>query len=242
MKHTPHSFRFVLTAAVLTFLAPLAMGPASVVTQNLPGALVSSVTSQEDLRTEALQDRVRVRRQTRQYWQAIEAYQNRVRAGEEGLTPPSVDDYQSILQYLRAMPSAQEDTSSPAPEGEATHPAATDDSEDDTVSSLTAQELSDQDRLLLRRYVRANSCPESLKNYLPGFFDLCNAMAQDAAKEPRVGLVNVNQQLHSVQYRDILPNTLKARLQMIQQSLNRSSRRTDLPTPMRYEPTYSGEE
>jgi len=186
---------------------------------------------------------VRVRRQTRQYWQAIETYQNRVRAGEEGLTPPSVDDYQSILQYLRAMPSAQEEStfSSSASEEGTVHPAATN-VEENTVSSLTVQELSNQDRLLLRRYVRANSCPESLVNYLPGFYDLCNAMAKDAVQEPRVGLINVNQQLHSVQYKDVLPKTLKARLQMIEQSLDRSNRRTDLPVPMRYEPTYSGEE
>jgi len=235
------SRQFVLFAVVLAFLAP-AVG-SFVNTEGLRGAVTGSV----DLRFEALEDRVNVRRRTRQYWQAIEVYQNRVRDGETDLIPPTVDDYQSILWYLReesdeseeAEESEEADTSAELntgePEESVVHEAAP------TASSDVTQQMNERDRHLLRRYVKANMCPERLKDYLPGFYDLCNAMAKDAQKEPRQGLVNLNQQLKSAARKNVLPNTIKSRLQMMEQALDRSTRRTDLPKPMRYEPTYQGE-
>lgn len=60
-----------------------------------------------------------------------------------------------------------------------------------SVSSLETEDLSDRDRLLLRRYERARTCPMTLKNYLPGFYELClSLVGKSAAPEPIRGMLN----------------------------------------------------
>ncbi len=44
---------------------------------------------------------------------------------------------------------------------------------------LTTADLNITQLNQLRRYQRLNSCPESLKNYLPGFFELCYTLIDD---------------------------------------------------------------
>ncbi len=61
-------------------------------------------------------------------------------------------------------------------------PAGTEGAED--VSSLSTEGLSIEERELLRRYVRARACPESLRRSpIAGFYELCLAIVGSGAAE-----------------------------------------------------------
>src|SRR3989344_2999220 len=78
----------------------------------------------------------------------------------------------------------QIDATEDSEEGEA-HPAAP------STSSLQTDDLSDRDRLMLRRYERARTCPTTLKDYLPGFYELClSLVGKSAAPDPIRGMLN----------------------------------------------------
>lgn len=211
--------RLVTVALVAVLATPLAV-EVFTGTGGEPGLLTSSIMQ---ARENALQGRASARRKQRQYWMAIEAFQMRVREGEQGLVPPNINDYNSILEYLG--------------EGEEEAPPEVERASAPQTSSMDSQSLSDSDRLLLRRYSRANSCPESLKNYIPGFYELCLSVTRDASPEPRVGLINENVQLHSKVSPP--PATLKLRLQMLQEAYDRTGCRTDGSMPLRPTPYVS---
>lgn len=44
---------------------------------------------------------------------------------------------------------------------------------------LTVDALSERDRSQLRRYHRVGSCPATLKDYLPGFYELCQRVVEE---------------------------------------------------------------
>jgi len=174
----------------------------------------------------ALEDRVRERGKQRQFWQAMREYQTRART-EEGLTPPDVNDYASILFYLKQ-------TDKEVMNSDRVHAAAEDNEEEaeelveeKKASSLTVKDLGEKDRLLLRRYTKARSCPESLKNYgLEGFYELCLSVTDTPGEEPRRGLLNLNEWLRG---RMAAPNSeipaWKLRMKMLEEALDRSNRR-----------------
>jgi len=171
-----------------------------------------------ELKQKALEDRVRVRRQQRQYWQAIDIIQDR-RAEGEDVTVPDVNDYDGIMRILE-LDSETEDSS------EKMHEAAP----QQQASSLMVEELGENDRHLLRKYSKASSCPESLKDYIPGFYELCLSVTKNAVRTPRVGLISENIQLRSMNAAP--PATLKLRLQMIQEAYDSTNRREDV-APLR---------
>jgi hypothetical protein len=200
--------------------------------------IVSSIVSVE---RNAVRIRAEQRRMQRQFWDAMHLYQERLKAGEESLPLPDINDEQSLLFYLQpAGISAVQEQEDAVVESDTDEAVTTDDASHEAadVPVLDPRDLSSSDRQLLRRYERANTCPESLQNYLPGFYELCLSVTEDASSEPLRGLINVNQQLHS--QNAALPNTLKSRLQMIKEALDRSTRRTDGTGPMRPTP-YIGE-
>lgn len=45
--------------------------------------------------------------------------------------------------------------------------------------ALAVDMLSDRDRSQLRRYHRGGSCPATLKDYLPGFYELCQRVVEE---------------------------------------------------------------
>ena len=48
---------------------------------------------------------------------------------------------------------------------------------------LRLQDLSENQRLQLRRFDRRNTCPETLRDYLPGFYELClSFITKDATR------------------------------------------------------------
>jgi hypothetical protein len=56
---------------------------------------------------------------------------------------------------------------------------------------LSARDLSREDEQILRHYVRAKTCPSTLQDYLPGFFELClSIVGEGANREPIVGMLS----------------------------------------------------
>jgi hypothetical protein len=112
------------------------------------------------------------------------------------------------------------------------------------VSSLNDSNLSAEDKRLLRLYQRGRSCPESLKNYIPGFYELCLAVTEDAVSAPRVGLVNPGQFLRSRRRGAPKPEEIiDMRLQVIKEGQENPQRRESVfpgrPTPYQGETPYS---
>ncbi|MDD5026526.1 MAG: hypothetical protein PHH13_04100 [Candidatus Peribacteraceae bacterium] len=189
---------------------------------SLSATSVPAITAAE-VREQATADKVLLRRQRRQYWQAIDQYQNLVRDGAEGLVAPALNDAASIKAYIN---------------GDVTKEVQADSAQTSSApqaSSLLVDNLSETDRHLLRWYSKTNTCPVSLKGYLPGFYELCLTVTKDASKEPRVGLLN---DLQTTRAHSGAPKpTTKLRLEMLKEAYDRTNRRTDMAVPGR--PTSS---
>ncbi|MBT7337283.1 hypothetical protein HN801_01090 [Candidatus Peregrinibacteria bacterium] len=170
-------------------------------------------TSATDLRIRAMEDRRRVRAEGRAYWRAMEQFQRAEDAGLEAKKPDR-NNLDSIDDALNQNTG----------EEEAVHEAAP------AVTSLETRTLKTHDRALLRRYTRARSCPEGLKDFrVPGFYDLCNAIVgAGVSPQPIRGLLNHNAYIYG-KLRGSAPNAVKGfklRMQMLQQA-NDSTRRRD---------------
>ena len=186
-----------------------------------------------DLRQRALEDRRRLRGQRRMYWQAIEQYQKKRKAGEE-VEKPDVNDPTFLKKNVLVDTERSVEDSSGAKESE--------DAKDEVApavtkeEALTAKELNTQDRGLLRRYTRAGFCPESLKSFrIQGFYGLCRALVGESVKaEPVVGLLNHNAYLYK-KFRSSAPKTtgFKLRMQMVEEANDRGTRRAGGATPGR---------
>ena len=90
--------------------------------------------------------------------------------------------------------------------------------------------ISKEDKALLRRYEKAKYCPESLKTYASGFYELCVALTgEKRVLSPRTGILNDLARLKSKQ--NVLPKTLNSRLEMLRQA--REGTKRESVTPMR---------
>ncbi len=165
----------------------------------------------------AMEDRRRVRAQTRLYWNAIEQFQRKSQQGMD-LEKPDINDSASIERVLSAVP-----------EKKALAPQ-------DAVTSETTDTLSSPDRLLLRRYTQAGFCPDSLKKFrIVGFYKLCRALVGEGVKkEPAIGLLNHNAYIRR-SLRPAAPDlpAFKLRLQMIKEALDNGNRRDSGVLPAR---------
>ncbi|MBU0767117.1 hypothetical protein KKF55_05075 [Patescibacteria group bacterium] len=230
MPHAQSKLIVTMLMGILT--APLAAN-IFLTDREEAGNLSSSIVDVKDAvsmrrdTARAIQDRTRDRLQQRQYWSAMKVYQNMLRDGVEGMTPPDVNDYQSILLYLEGdknVAAASELVHSAAEDEDVIEEVVEEEVEDIPTSSLMVEDLGMEQRHLLRRYERANNCPESLKNYwLEGFYELCLSVTKAPTTEPRRGLMNVMEWLRG---RNAAPApTMKLRMQMLEQALDRSNRR-----------------
>ena len=239
----PHSQSRLIALLLMGILAaPLAANVFLVVREER-GDLQSSIVNVKDAQVmkrdtaRAMQDRARDRLQQRQYWDAMEVYQNLLRDGVEDIEPPDVNDYQSIMEYLKwddKQVAASERVHAAAEDEESVVEVVDEEVEDIPTSSLMVEDLGMEQRHLLRRYERANNCPETLRNYwLNGFYELCLSVTKAPTTEPRRGLLNVMEWLRG---RTAAPApTMKLRMQMLKQALDRSNRRESTepgrPTP-----------
>ena len=174
----------------------------------------------------------------RAYSLAIEAYREKLRLGITDAVKPDINDPSTFKEYIvhgRELTRIrkQSGTEQKAVDEDPVHASAPEEEEE-----LGTDELSTRQRLLLRTYTRAESCPESMERILPGFHALCKSIVgDDASDELPTG---IETDLKALRHRGLEPTSLKLRLKMIEQANDRSTRRTGVPVPMRPTP-YIGE-
>ncbi len=106
--------------------------------------------------------------QRRLYSRAIETCRDRRQEGQTlDCLSIKINDPATFQPFLtEAVPSV-------VPPGGVSHAAA---------PELTVDMLSGRDRSQLRRYHRVGSCPATLKNYLPGFYELCERVVEETQR------------------------------------------------------------
>ncbi|MDO8649091.1 MAG: hypothetical protein Q7R81_04910 [Candidatus Peregrinibacteria bacterium] len=173
-----------------------------------------SVESQPDMRERANADREERLQIRLRYHKALEIYRDLLKVGEKDLIKPDVNDPDTVDFYLDT-PGYDEEL--------VDHEAAR-----RKPTTLQIEQVSKDDRLLLRRYERARQCPESLKNYIDGFYELCLSLVGKQAKlQPRVGLLN--DLARAKRALNVLPNTWETRMQMLREARDPSTRSADIP-------------
>lgn len=204
MKHLSHVHRLILALLVGIVAVPMT-STALFMHQSVLERLDTDPTN---IRRSALEDRSRIRAQTRLYWNAVKMFQDKKEQGID-VEKPDFNDLDSIENVHSAAPEVV--------------PVA----EESAVTSLTTDQLASHDRALLRRYTRAGFCPESLKSfYIDGFYELCTSLVGLAVKSnPVTGFLNHNAYLHQA-LRSAAPtlSPFKLRMQMMDQALRGSKR------------------
>ncbi|TSC57369.1 MAG: hypothetical protein Greene041662_971 [Candidatus Peregrinibacteria bacterium Greene0416_62] len=166
----------------------------------------------------------------RAYSQAIEAYREKLASGIADAVKPDINDPTTFAEFLTE---GRQIAKVVTPETEKVHAAAT-----AKGVMLGTEDLSGRQRMLLRNYTRAGSCPASMERILPGFHTLCKSVVgRDAEDELPVGIEN---DLKALRHRNLEPKSMKLRIKMIEQARDRSNRRPDTQGPMRPTP-YRGE-
>jgi hypothetical protein len=167
----------------------------------------------------------------RAYSRAIEDYRERLKRGEKDAVKPDINDPSTFKDFLVGDEHAAAISSSARSAA-----ASADDSE--IVRSQSTEDLSTRQRMLLRNYTRAGSCPASMESVLPGFHALCRGIVgKDASKKLPQGMDN---DLKTVRHKSIGPATIKLRMEMMRQARDPSNRRKDMQGPQRPTP-YIGE-
>lgn len=169
----------------------------------------------------------------RAYSKAIEAYREKLRDGVADAVKPDINDPSTFAEFLTSegMQIARVQKRNRA-EGDAVHSGASEE------AALGTDDLSSRQRMLLRTYTRAGSCPASMERLLPGFHALCKSIVgSDADEELPQG---IETDLKALRHRGAEPKSMKLRIKMIEQARDRSTRRGDGQGPMRPIP-YQGE-
>ncbi|MEK7590926.1 MAG: hypothetical protein AAB489_01830 [Patescibacteria group bacterium] len=153
------------------------------------------------------------------YYEAMEMYRERLKDGEKDLPKPDVNN-QTTVDFYFGRATLEEAVHAASPKAAV---------KDATTAVLANETISKEDRALLRRYERAGYCPESLKNYVAGFYDLCTSLAgRKLRSAPRTGILNDLVRIKSA--RNVLPKTLDSRLEMLRQAREGSKRESIGPS------------
>lgn len=156
----------------------------------LQGALSSPFQQMTDAKSQAKSEteQSRMGGRLRQYQQALAIYKRLIADSipSESLVLPSPNDLSTITPYLRGswrLKAKRDET--PAPE-------SPEEAEDVTVDTVVEEEivigvedLKENQRARLNRFVRVGQCPESLQEYIPGFYKLCLSLVRKGATERR---------------------------------------------------------
>ncbi len=174
---TTMSRRMTLVVALLGLpLALQTLLPGIVVSgSSLTGSLSPMNFMQEGSRSWTTQ-------RTRDYYQALELCQTHIDAGED-VTCPGPNDLEGIQKMLDGIFQGDEDA--------VVLP---------TSDTLTVQELNDVERSLLRNYQNAGTCPESLKDFTPGFYELCKTMVTPGTRSLYKKQVDIRARQHILTY------------------------------------------
>lgn len=137
-------------------------------------------------------DPAEYRQQRRDYTKAMELCTERRAHGEPDLECPDVNDAAAIQRFL--------DGKSAAP----THDAA--------AKKLKESDLTAGQVAVLRRYTRVNTCPEVLKDFLPGFYQLCKSVVgQSGARIKGMANERANEALSNPAPEVTLDDVVKAK-------------------------------
>ena len=168
----------------------------------------------------------------RAYSLAIEAYREKLKNGVADAVKPDINDPSTFQEFL-TEDNRQMTQKKDVEDSEKVHAAAT-----GKGVMLGTEDLSGRQRMLLRNYTRASSCPASMEKILPGFHALCKSVVgKDADTELPQG---IETDLKALRSRGTEPKSMKLRIKMIEQARDRSNRRADMQGPMRPTP-YLGE-
>lgn len=174
-----------------------------------------------NIRMRAENDAARVRYVRRNYWRAVDIYNELVRLDVEGLTPPSIYDNDSINFYLNP-----ENFSSVEGVEEILHGAAPLVEGDDVIPGISEAEseyraLPEMYRDLLDGYMTTSRCPGSLRQFhLAGFYDLCTRLLDERLANLQPNLLDRSAYLRGFQPVGFAPlRSLRNRLEMMQESL-----------------------
>lgn len=174
----------------------------------------------------------------RAYSLAIEAYREKLKQGISDAVKPDINDPSTFKEFIvhgreLARIRKQGGTEREDADEDPVHASAPEDDEE-----LGTDALSTRQRLLLRTYTRAGSCPESMERLLPGFHALCKKIVGEEADEELP--TGIETDLKALRHRGLEPKSMKLRIKMIEQAHDRSTRREGGPVPMRPTP-YIGE-
>ena len=192
----------MLLAAVmaLPLVSQIFLSSPSVQTAQLVSLFQSDI---EAVRQQAVEDRDRLRAQRRAYTRAVERCRDRLANGEE-VTCPDINDANTYdaTTYQPQITTTSED-------------AATKHASD----SYSVQQLSTQERRVLRTYTRAGFCSKAAGIML---YSLCMDIVGETEVRAPVGIENENAGLRR---RHIAgPNSVKLRLQMIDEAISGTRR------------------
>jgi|TARA_Y100000310_G_scaffold175693_1_gene175785 hypothetical protein len=174
-----------------------------------------------DLRHRALNDASRVRYVRRNYWRAVGIYNELVRLGVEDLSPPDINDNDSINYYLDP-----ENFAAVEGFGATVHAAAPLGEGDGYVSSISEAQreynnLAERYRDLLDGYMTTRFCPGTLRQYhLAGFYELCNTLLDEHIAGLQPSLLERSSYLRGFNSVGFAPlRTLRNRLEVLEESL-----------------------
>lgn len=170
----------------------------------------------QDIIKKAQNDVPRRRLNSRDYHRAVEIYRdmlNPERGGKnidpESFTKPDMNDPKTWEFYLNQD------------KKEEAHAAAK------VTEPAVFKDLSERDQEYLRRTVRIGYCPDGLKKYVSGFYELCLSLTGKKGTAPK-GILNDLAKLKGE--RKVLPKTLNNRLEMLRQAREGTKRESVGPS------------
>ncbi|MBI5156202.1 hypothetical protein HZA45_02920 [Candidatus Peregrinibacteria bacterium] len=159
MKNHVYSLSLVAIASFIALPLSLLMQLGAFQSAHLTGS-VTGTSAVKNVRETARNYRATMIQETIRYQQVREKCSDRFRV-DPTFVCPDFNDRSAIRAFLLSPETVA-----------ATHAAATEDEE----VTLAYDGLADDDKSRMTRYLNAGTCPDSLKQYTAGFYDLCKKM------------------------------------------------------------------
>jgi hypothetical protein len=215
-KNSTHVSRVLVAALIGAVAIPTAM---TGLFQSIDDEGINAVPV-IDLHQRAINDRSRVRYVRRSYWRAVGIYNELNRLGIEDLSPPDINDIDSINYYLDpsnfvAIESASEVVHGAAPYGGSGYLSSVSD------AKREYNNLSERYRDLLDGYITTGFCPGTLRQYhLAGFYNLCVTLLDEHIAAVQPSLLDRSSYLRGFQSLGFAPlRNLRHRLKVLEESL-----------------------
>lgn len=160
MHNHVYSLRLVAIASFIALPLSLLMQLGAIKSANLTGSVTTAPAAASDVRETARNYRATLLQEAIRYKQVREKCSDR-HLVDPAFVCPDFNDREAIRVFLMSPETVA-----------ATHAAAA----EDAKITITYEALSDDDKSRMTRYLNAGTCPDSLKQYTAGFYDLCKLM------------------------------------------------------------------